>query len=126
MKQIVAILTLVFAIQTSQAQTYYARQAVAGTYSSYYGKFIWDAPNHETIRFTVQGNTIHVDNKLGWVFTVSSKLQDFVDSDGGHEVEFQAADQNGTDCIFKWITYGDGSMLAYVQYSNYAFKYIFS
>ena len=125
MKQLIAILALVFTIHESKAQIYYARQVASATYSSYSNKYVWESPSYENIKFTVQGSKIYLDNQAASVYTISSKLVDNINSDNTHEIDYQATNRNGIPCVVKWYTYPDGSMRMYIQFSDCALLYVF-
>lgn len=122
-KFILAVLAFGMMAAAQSQQIYYSYQAAQGTWSQYNKKWSWGKNYDLELRFTIQSNTILVNDKAESTYRLTK--QSFVDEDyKSVQKGWDAIDEKGIRCFVKIAKQKtNGSVQLYVMYSDYAFVY---
>ena len=127
MKKLIAIATIFFAFTTAtmaqDTKTFYSTSVSTAVYNSYTGKYVWGSPRTLHLRISVASGVISIDNQAHSTFYLGTETINQWNNDGTHTYQWDAADQNGTECTVKITAYSDGSELLVVFYSDVAASY---
>ncbi len=121
--------TLAFASSWAQFDRAYAMQV--GKYNEYSKKWTWDDMKDISLRFTMDGNFLKINDEAGtklWTYEDQGEKTG-VDGDGDRYKRhtWKAFDEKNRKCIFMMTWYEQPRLVYYsIFYSDFAFRYYIS